>query len=788
MNSKNKIKQYRSPQNLKEAETDLEMYVKENEEIALQAGGTDLLTGIHIGYKKNPDTIININKLDQQKQLGYSDGKGLTIGSLVTLEELQNSNLVNEKFPILAQAARSVASPIIRQKGTIGGNISQEARCWYYRQNDPGFDCMLKGKTTCFAFTGDSTHHSILGSAKVAEPACTRACPTSVDIAVYMEKIREGEIDEAAQILLQTNPIPSITGRVCPHYCEQVCVRKKDDESVSIRNVERFLGDYVLDNPEKFMIVESKDTGKKVAIIGSGPAGLSAAFTLCKSGNKVTVYDRMEKAGGMLSYGIADFDLPKEIVEKQIKALKILGIEFNCGVNVGKDITLDKLAQMFDAVLISTGTWKEKPSGIKGEELCLSGVEFISKVNSGKNDTQKGKVLIVGSGYVAIEAARILKRIGSEPIILFDRSDAEIPGFIAENYQQALEEGVHFEYQTIAKEISGKVGSFTVKCIKKIAGEFGQTQKEKGTEITINAVIVIDAANQLPDLSFLPAELVEKFGQLGKQKNSALLKNNIYAGGDAVNGLSTVVRSISQGRKAALEISERINGVRPNEITKRTVLKTFDINCLNKSEKTVALIRSVDDRKKNAETENYVGILQSEVIKEASRCYNCGCVAACPSDIAPVLVSLDATIVTTKRTMKASEFFIPFPGRLNALLEGELITQIEIKDQKYSKQIYSKLSLRKSIDFPVVSVAAIFNLDSDKKVKESKIVLGAAAPIPVRVEKAEAFLIGKKIDDCVATGAAEIALEGAMPLLKNHYKVHAVKDLVKTAILSAVQA
>ena len=179
-----------------------------------------------------------------------------------------------------------------------------------------------------------------------------------MDIPSYLSKIREGNLPEAAKILLNTNPIPSITGRVCPHFCEQECNRGEFDESVSIRDIERFMGDYILENANEIIKPPETDTGKSVAIVGSGPAGLSAAYYLRMSGHRVTVFDRMEEPGGMLAYGIPAYRLPKDIVRRVVKTIENTGVEFKLKVDVGKDVTVDDLKKDFDSVFIASGAWK----------------------------------------------------------------------------------------------------------------------------------------------------------------------------------------------------------------------------------------------------------------------------------------------------------------------------------------------------------------------------------------------------------------------------------------------
>ena len=228
-------------------------FLKENEENArVMAGGTDLL-----GTLKEKILPVDIDQVVSMK--GMDELKGIDektdcieIGAMTTLDEIENSQMLKEHVPLLTQAAHVVASPQIRHMATIGGNICQEPRCWYYRYQGDKFNCMRKGGERCNAVVGNNIYHSIYGAAKVKETPCTSNCPNETDISGYMECIRQGNIRKAAQILFSVNPIAAVTGRICPHTCQQHCNRKKYDESVSIRAVERYLGDYILDNAGEF--------------------------------------------------------------------------------------------------------------------------------------------------------------------------------------------------------------------------------------------------------------------------------------------------------------------------------------------------------------------------------------------------------------------------------------------------------------------------------------------------------------------------------------------------------
>ena len=277
---------------------------------------------------------------------------------------------------------------------------------------------------------------------------CTHDCPANNRLPQIFEKIRDGKLEEAAKIFLETNPFPSITGRVCPHFCEEHCNRGEYDESISIRSIERFLGDYILERKGESDFHEiSTEKGKKIGIIGSGPAGLSAAYYLRKMGYNVTIFESEEKSGGMLTYGIPPYRLPKQIVEKEVAALAKMGIEIKTGKTVGEDIKFEYVQKEFDAVLLAIGAGKERDIGISGEELMMSGLEFLGEVNKGLMEPPGIAVAVIGGGNTSVDVARTLKRLKAKPAVLYRRTEKEMPA-ISEEVTKAKEDGIEFHFLT----------------------------------------------------------------------------------------------------------------------------------------------------------------------------------------------------------------------------------------------------------------------------------------------------------------------------------------------------
>ncbi|HAZ12365.1 MAG: hypothetical protein A2X86_03925 [Bdellovibrionales bacterium GWA2_49_15] len=773
---------------LKQAESILAK-AKDEKSVSVIAGGTDLLGTLKDQiHPESPETVIDLKTIPG---LSYvkEDKSALHIGALTTLQEIVTNKAIGEKFNVLAQAARTVASPQIRNMGTIGGNICQEPRCWYYRAPDNQFHCLRKGGTKCGAILGDNRYHSIFGGARVAAPSCTSACPGNIEIGTYMGQVRDGEIGKAAETLLLNNPIPAMTGRVCPHLCESACNRNGFDESVSIREAERFLGDYILANAAKFMKAPKKQLAKKVAIIGSGPAGLSAAFYLRKLGYRVTVFDKMPEAGGMLRYCIPGYRLPNEVVAKQIKALEKMGITFELNTDIGKKgKTLRDLKKKFTSVFLATGTWRQKTLKLEKSELLTSGMDFLVNIEQNKKQPPGDKVLVIGGGNVAVDVAISALRIGAKEVTMACLEDRKTMPAFPEDLEQAVREGIKLMPSFGPHQILESKGKLTgmefVRCTKvfdeqgRFNPSFDLTKKE-----IVKADRIILAIGQAADLDFADKTLKTDRGLIvvdpvTKATNMA----GIFAGGDVTSGPTSVIQAIAAGRKAAASIDTFLSGKKPKIVPiPRVNLGDFieaDTSCYSKCDRAATCTSGPS---KSLDCEDHctwdAGVIQSEV----QRCMNCACVAVNASDLAPALVALDAKIRTTKQVISAADFFAMSPN----LDQDEIVKEIEIpKQKKPAKQSYLKFRVRNSIDFPIVSLASLLELNSGQFVS-AKMVLGAVAPIPLRIEAVEKFLKGKTASEEVAEEAGEIAVKNAKPLAKNRFKMQIVKALIKKAILES---
>ena len=760
------------------------------------AGGSDLLGELKQDIlPKYPKKVVSLRDIPELKGVAVEDGK-LKIGAMTTLAELTESETVASAVPALAEAAHSVATPLVRGIGTIGGNICQDVRCWFYRYpNEIGgrLDCARKGGAECYALKGDSRYHSIFGGMKVGSPVgCSGGCPNNTDIGAYMEKLRAGDWAAAAEIFYRVNPMPTITSRVCAHLCENHCNRmtvmatediKNADDCVSIHTVERALGDYAMQHKDVYYKAPEHETGVNIAVVGAGPAGLTAAYYLRKAGHSVTVYDKMEKAGGMLQYAIPNYRLPKHYVDEVADAIKGMGVDFELGKELGRDFDAESLERRFDKVFYATGAWKRPVLGFDGEEFTEFGLEFLVEVNKWMNKKKRENVIVIGGGNVAMDVAVTAKRLGAKSVTLIFRKPENELTASREEIERAKEEGVQIMPQWGVKRALYKDGQVTGMELKRTF----YTRDEKGKlvlhydedETTIvNADSVLMAAGQQVDLSFLGDYASARGRLVVDEESQATSHKGVYAGGDIVSGPSTVISAIRQGRNAAEAINASVGIAKP--VYKHEGFLKFDPSFaeLHRGVKDISI--PVEER--NLEREDTVTISREAAEAEAKRCMNCGCYSVNASDISPVLVALDAEIKTTKKTLPAAELFTEKLKVKDMLDPDELVTEIDIPVREGVSAHYDKFRLRDSVDFAMVSLASAYELEGGV-IKSARLVFGGVAPVPLRREAAESFLTGKAPTEETAEEAARIALEGAVPFEKNAYKVQVAMSLVKQSVL-----
>jgi NADPH-dependent glutamate synthase beta subunit-like oxidoreductase/CO/xanthine dehydrogenase FAD-binding subunit len=752
---------------------------KHNGKARVNAGGTDLLGDLRDHCVADyPDALINIKTIPNFDYI-KAGSKGLKIGALAKLADIVKSKEIKQNYSLLAEAAYSVAGPNIRNMATVGGNLAQDVRCWYYRypqQIGGPIACLRKGGKICNALVGDNRYHSIFGAAPASERRCANSCPAHIDIPGYLRLIREKNFPEAANALLSSNPFPAVTGRICPIFCEPNCNRSGFDEPVAIHSIERGVGDYILNHTDEYFAPPETESGKKIAIAGSGPAGLAAAFYLRKSGHSVTVYEKLPEAGGMLLYSIPPYRLPKEVVRNQIRALKNMGIRFEVGINIDAQLAAN-LSSDADAVFAAGGTWRSLKLGVPGEgaQSVHYALEYLKEINSGGSISLGKKVIVIGGGSVAIDAARTARRTGSEEVHIVclesrDLTSKDRMPALDQEIKEAEEEGILIHPSLGIREIAqmnGKVaGIETRQCIsvRESDGKFNPQYDDVRQSPGLQGDSIIIAIGQAADPSpFIPG---------GK----------IFAGGDMVEGPSTVIQAIASAKKAVQEIEALLGRVSQPAEKDGAQLKYSDSHFDNlprvKSKESPA-----EERINGIRVEDVAGLSESELQSEACRCVSCGCLAVGPSDLAIALVALEANIVTTRRTLPAPVFFTATASTSTVLEPDELIKEIQIpKPSKHARQSYLKFTLRKPLDFALVSVASILTVKNGI-CSDVRIVLGAVAPAPLRATAAEAAMKGKPVNEAQAIMAAELALEGAKPLEGNGYKTKIAKTLVKRSIL-----
>ncbi|MBU3947552.1 MAG: FAD-dependent oxidoreductase [Proteobacteria bacterium] len=488
---------------------------------------------------------------------------------------------------------------------------------------------------------------------KIAKAPCRDACPAGINVQGYVALLSQGKYKEALKLIKENLPLPGVIGRICPHPCESACKRGMIDEPISICSLKRFLADKVGDDSEDPVISEKKD--EKVAIIGSGPSGLTCAYFLALKGYGVTVFESLPVAGGMLRVGIPDYRLPPDILEKEIKAIEKMGVEIKTGSPIGKEYPAsDLLEKGYQAVFIATGCHKNVSLGIAGEDCkgVVSGVEFLRNVNLGEKVDVGKRVTVIGGGDVAIDAARSAVRIGAKEVsIIYRRSRKEMPAN-PEEIECALSEGINIEFLTAPLEILANDNKvISLRCQKMKLGSPDASGRRRpvlieGSEFNIETDMVIPAIGQASDLSMI--------GEDGKVKISAKKtiavdpvtlasdQEGIFAGGDCVSGPWIAIEAVAAGKKASISIDRflRKEDMRAGREEPNALAKEEDTPLMSKPREPRQIMASLPlENRKAGFVEVELGFTEEEATKEANRCLNCGicsecmqCVAACKAE------------------------------------------------------------------------------------------------------------------------------------------------------------
>lgn len=764
----------------------------------VMAGGTDLMTVMRTRIMgKMPNTVINIKTVPGGAYIN-DEGDTIAIGALTKLKDVEADESVAKSLGALSEAAHSVATPLIRNVGTIGGNICQDVRCWFYRYPEDGggiLDCARKTGTECYAIRGDNRYHSIYGGIKTKTTGCQHGCPDGIDIGSYMEYLRDHDIEKACDVLIGYNPLGAITGRVCAHPCQTECSRAhlaatqaegEGDDAVGIHTVERCMGDYMLAHPERYFPKPENETGKKMVIIGSGPAGLTAAYYLRRAGHSVLVIDAQEQPGGMLRYAIPNYRLPNEWVDKLIGCIAGMGVEFKCNTVVGKDIQVDELENEYDKVFFATGAWERPVLGFDGEEFTEFGLDFLVEINKWlQNEDKKRKnVLVIGGGNVAMDVAVTAKRLGADSVTLACLEQREEMPSSKEEIGRAEEEGVKImNGKGISKALyeDGKIKGMELKACTAVFDEDGNFNPsyDDNDLMIIDADSILMAAGQKVDLSFLKEEYdlaVERGRIKADEVTRRTNRKDVYAGGDAVSGPSTVSAAIRHGREAAAHINGEYGIECPKYYVKEGFTK-FDPECLTLKHSVKDPEVPLHERALNKEDSET--ITEYDCFQESRRCMDCACYSVNASDISPILVMDDAEIVTTKKVIPAKDFFTEKLDAKDMLEPDELVKEIRVKKLDGYATHYEKLRLRPAIDFAIISLATAYKQSADGTIDDVKMVLGGVAPIPIRLTEVENFLKGKKLSEEDVEKAVAMATDNCFALAKNAFKIQQTKTYIR---------
>lgn len=498
---------------------------------------------------------------------------------------------------------------------------------------------------------------------------CREGCPAGEDIEKYIELIKEERYVEAYMLIRKENPFPSVCGRVCYHPCEDNCNRRNLDREVSINSLERFVADFTRTTKqgEAFLAKERQAYTKnkmkeKVAIIGSGPSGLTCAFHLARIGYNVTVYEALSEIGGILAVGIPGYRLPKDILKWEIDQILSLGVEVKTNVRVGKDIEFEKIRQEYDCVFLATGSHKNKKLGIPGDDLAgaYSGLDFLRRVNTGQRAELGETVAVIGGGNTAIDVARSALRLNKKVKILYRRTKNEMPAN-EEEILEAEREGVVIEFLTAPVrmiEDSGRI--IGIECVKMRLGNVDSSGRRtpvpvKESNFIIEADNIITATGEETDFSYLPEDIRINEDAVEIDLVGSTSMDRVFAGGDMIDQPRTVVHAIGSGKRGAIAIDCYIKGENPlnfledvelgykgsismkcyidgteDKEKNRTIVGFENINLdyFEISERGRMPCVSVDERL-NGFKEVQRGLSREVALWDAQRCFSCGACTCC---------------------------------------------------------------------------------------------------------------------------------------------------------------
>lgn len=470
-------------------------------------------------------------------------------------------------------------------------------------------------------------------------PPCKAACPAGLDIRSYIDLAAQGHYEKALEVIEDKIPFPGTIGRVCPHPCETKCNRKELDQSIAINGLKRFIADAVHARQGRRKIVPfARSREERVAVIGAGPAGLTAAHNLAQQGYPITVFEAASVAGGMLTGAIPEYRLPRDVVRTEIENIQRSGLEIRLNSPVGKDgFTLESLlSQGFNAIFIAVGAHKSMNLGLPGEDLegVYYGTALLKEASTCKELTMKERVVVIGGGNVAVDGARTALRLGAKEVtIVYRRSTDEMPAY-PEEIEAAEQEGIRIQYLTAPLSVVGKDGRVTgLECVMTELGEPDASGRRKpvpvaGSEFVVAADMVIAAIGEVPDLAFLGTSgvAVEKGAIAVDPRTMATNVRGVFAGGDVVSGPATVIEAIAAGTRAACAIGRFLRGqdLAEEVVEPRIIgIEEIDLTRFKKRERETMPSLSAKKRAKGfGEVE--LGFTELEALFEADRCLQCG--------------------------------------------------------------------------------------------------------------------------------------------------------------------
>jgi len=565
------------------------------------------------------------------REAGYATA--VIAAGKIRMPDLAEEIVSRGRADVVGMARTLFADPDWPAKAKAGkpDTIVKCAACGFCSESDERYETV-----TCIEWPKEALHppfpwHLV--------PPCKGACPAGLDIRSYIDLAAHGHFEKALEVIEEKIPFPATIGRVCPHPCETKCNRKEVDESIAINGLKRFIADAVHARHGRRKITPfARSREERVAVIGAGPAGLTAAYNLAQRGYAVTVFEAASVAGGMLTGAIPEYRLPRDVVRNEIEHIQRSGVEIRLNSPVGKDgLTLESfLSQGFNAIFIAVGAHKSMNLGVPGEDLegVYYGTALLKEASTCKELTMKERVVVIGGGNVAVDAARTALRLGAREVsIVYRRSTDEMPAY-PEEVETAQQEGIKIQYLTAPSGVVGKDGRVTgLECVKTELGEPEASGRRRpvpvaGSEFVVAADMVIAAIGELPDLAFLGTSGVG-VGEgtiTADPRTMATNVKGIFAGGDAVTGPATVIEAIAAGTRAAFAIDRFLRGQdMAEEVVEPRIIgiEEIDVARFKKRERETMPSLSAKKRTKGF-SEVELGFAELEALFEADRCLQCG--------------------------------------------------------------------------------------------------------------------------------------------------------------------